>query len=162
MSVQSISQSETGEAVLCWRNTRSLAFLFLACITALGCERLGPPEVMRTGTVAGLVRVGGQPIMGGWIEFMPVDGAIGHLRTAPIGPDGRFSIAGVAVGTNAMRLTEPKTGRLNGRAVAIALRRFAEFTNPIRPTIREGENAPMDIDLYQEAAQFPHGGGPKG
>jgi hypothetical protein len=132
--------------------------VLMAFLPSLACERLGPPEVMPTATASGIVRVGRQPITGGWIEFMPVEGAIGHLRTSPIGPDGRFRVTGVAVGKNAVRLSEPKTGQLPERTIGISLRRFAEFTNPIRPTIRAGENPPMDIDLYHEAARFPRGG----
>src|SRR5215212_6208285 len=75
----------------------------------LGCgEELGP-EPMPTARVAGRVRIGDRPVRGGWVEFMPVEGTVGRLRSAPLGPDGRFADDRVAVGTNAIRLVAPRS-----------------------------------------------------
>jgi hypothetical protein len=74
---------------------------------ALGCgEELGP-EPMPTARAAGRVRVGDRPVRGGWVEFLPVDGTVGLLRSAPVNPDGTFADDRVAVGTVAIRLVDP-------------------------------------------------------
>src|SRR5262249_19496563 len=66
----------------------------------IGCsEELGP-ERMETATVSGIVREGLRPVGGGWIEFTPIDGAVGLLRSAPIQPDGHFVVDRVALGKN--------------------------------------------------------------
>ena len=76
----------------------------VATFASAGCsEELGP-EPMPSASVAGRVVRGGDPIGRGWVEFLPVDGTVGRLRSARIGPDGRFRADGVAVGRVGLRI----------------------------------------------------------
>ena len=80
--------------------------LAVACATfaSSGCsEELGP-EPMPMAAVSGVVVRSGDPIGRGWVEFLPVDGTVGRLRSARIGPDGRFRTDGVAVGRVGLRI----------------------------------------------------------
>lgn len=115
-------------------------FVVLAALLA-GCrEELGP-VVARTARVTGEVRVGGIPVRGGWIEFGPIDGTVGNLRTAPIGRDGRFDATGVAVGRNRIGLAQ----------APIAMQRQFRLTDsPIVRDIPAG-GAELSIDLLVEA-----------
>src|SRR5258708_2926577 len=77
---------------------RSRSGLAGVVLIAAGCsEELGP-EVFRTTRVEGTVRIAGQPVTSGWVEFQPVEGAQGNLRSAPIRKDGSFAAEGVPVG----------------------------------------------------------------
>ncbi len=88
--------------------------------------------------------VRGQPVRGGWIEFIPVEGTTGHLRSAPIGKDGRFVADRVPVGRNVIALVDPPIDRSFARL-------FLSFSSPIRRTIAAGTSKPMIIDLFEEA-----------
>lgn len=120
--------------------TTLAALLFLSCA---GCgEELGRDPSVTT-RVAGTVRIGPKPITGGWVEFSPFDGAVGPLRSAPIGPDGSYAIDGVAVGTNAVAII--------GAPLPESYRwRFNSLASPIRLEIRRGDPARVDVDLMQE------------
>jgi hypothetical protein len=119
-----------------------------------GCELLGPAEDMPSAEVTGSVQLAGQPLTGGWVELMPIEGAIGHLRSGPIGPDGRFKISGAAVGKNAVRLVNPAAPGLPAVVLGVPMRRFEDYTNPMRRNLKSGLNGPIDIDLLDEAAKF--------
>jgi hypothetical protein len=111
---------------------------------APGCrEELGPTP-MPTTRVTGSVREGAQPIRGGWIEFLPVDGTVGNLRSAPIGPDGRFVADGVAVGKNQIGLVAAPIRTLPAR-------RFLTTSSPVRRAIPGGPTTDLTIDLIEEA-----------
>lgn len=118
---------------------------FVAVIVlASGCaEELGP-ESMPTTRVTGVVREGTSPVGGGWIEFFPVDGTVGNLRTAPIRTDGSFTADRVAVGENRICLAQtpvdPRLGRM-----------FTVFSSTIRRQIPAGPSTTLEIDLYEEA-----------
>jgi hypothetical protein len=98
---------------------------------------------MATTRVTGRVHVASSPVVGGWVEFFPVDGTMGHLRSAPIAPDGRFVAGWVAVGKNAIRIFQPKCERPVDN-------RFLQFTTPIRRTIAPGQATEIDLDLDRE------------
>ncbi len=120
-----------------------------------GCGKLGPPEDFPSSRVVGKVRVNSVPVAGGWIEFLPIDGAKGHLRSAPIGADGRFELTRVANGTNAVRLVRPKGPVPMGRA-------FEQFhTSPIRRTIGPGARVEIDVNLADEARRIGQPGSPR-
>ena len=128
---------------------RTLGWALLVGVVALmgGCsEELGPVP-MPVARVRGIVTEGDRPVSGGWIEFIPVDGTIGNLRSAPLRRDGQFDTDGVAIGTNAIRLVH----------ASIATRpfqgRFGAFTSPIRRQITAGSSAAIRIDLVEEAAR---------
>jgi hypothetical protein len=122
--------------------------LFALSWAGLGCrEELGP-EAMPTAKVAGRVHLGGRPIRGGWIEFLPAEGTVGTLRSARVRPDGTFEADRVAVGTNAIRLLAPKAeGPLpvDGRLLQGYL---------IRRTVPEGGTDTMEIDLRDESRRL--------
>lgn len=112
--------------------------------SAPGCgEELGPVPFPTT-RVAGRVSEGPQPIRGGWIEFLPVDGTVGDLRSAPIGRDGSFDADKVAIGLNQIGLADAPSG-------AILAPRFPTFRSPIRRVIPAGQSTPLNIDLVEEA-----------
>jgi hypothetical protein len=110
----------------------------------LGCgEELGP-ELMPTARVAGRVHVGGRPVRGGWVEFLPVEGTVGRLRSAALRPDGRFADDRVAVGTNAIRLVDPSAD------VAMPGGRLFQQRYLIRRVLPPQGTAALDIDLQDE------------
>jgi hypothetical protein len=113
-----------------------------------GCsEELGP-ERMETTRVIGEVQEGSYPVRGGWVEFAPVDGTVGLMRSAPIGPDGRFAADRVAVGVNRVGVV--------GAPLRVAGRRrlFETLRTPIRRTIPGGPSTTVAIDLLDEEVQF--------
>ena len=116
---------------------------------------MGPPETMPTAEVTGSVHLGRKPLTGGWVELMPIEGAIGHLRSGMIGPDGGFRIAGAAVGKNAVRLVNPTAPGLPDYVLGVRVRTLQDYTNPMRRTLKAGLNEPFDINLLDEAAKFP-------
>jgi hypothetical protein len=117
--------------------------------------------------VQGIVREGRRPISGGWIEFLPVDGTVGNLRSARIRSDGKFDADGVAIGPNAIRLINAPIETPADRQI------FSSNISPIRRKIEADASAPLEIDLVEEAIRFrvqrdremsratpPTGGGP--
>jgi len=119
------------------------------CVALLaGCrEELGPVKYPTT-RVTGQVREGGRPVAGGWIEFFPVDGTVGDLRSAPIAADGRFEASGVAVGRNAIDVVHapirwPEVRRLLSRQ-----------GKPIRRNLPPGTATTLTIDLLEEAIRL--------
>lgn len=118
----------------------------LAAIACLGpgCGEELRPELMPTARAAGRVHVGGRPVRGGWVEFLPLDGTVGRLRSAPLGPDGTFAEDRVAVGTNAIRLVDPMAdGPLPGG-------RLFQQGYLIRRSIPPPGTGTLDIDLRDE------------
>jgi hypothetical protein len=122
--------------------------LFLLSLVAFGCDSALGPERFRTVKVTGRIVEGRDPVKGGWIEFLPVDGTIGNQRSARIHADGSFQADKVAVGENALRLVNAPV-RLPGGA-----QRFGAFTTPIRRVISEHQAAPLVIDLIDEAVRY--------
>ncbi len=110
----------------------------------VGCARTLGPVPMPMARVRGVVHDGNGPVSGGWIEFMPVDGTVGNLRSARLGPDGSFDAEGVPVGEVAIRL---RNDRIDQDRV---LRLFGRFTSPIRRMIPAGPTASVKIDLAEE------------
>lgn len=132
-------------------NRRWLLVWLPFALLGAGCrEELGP-EPVRTARVVGRVHIRNQPVAGGWIEFYPVDGAIGPLRSARVRPDGTFTAEGVAIGPNAIKLTNPQLPPSIPRRDV-----YAPFgQNPfIRRTVKNGPETDVDIDLQDEWAQL--------
>lgn len=111
-----------------------------------GCRQELGPEHFPTALVAGRVARGGRPLEGGWLEFLPVDGAVGRLRTAPIGPDGTFRVDGVAVGINGVRVVAPRPAGPESRMLAQGYY--------IRREIPPGGVTGLEIDLGAEALEL--------
>jgi hypothetical protein len=121
--------------------------LALLVVTA-GCrEELGP-EPMPTTRVRGVVREGRRPVGGGWIEFVPVEGTVGNLRSAPLKPNGSFEADRVAIGRNVIGLAHAPTALPSSRI-------FETFTSPIRREIPGGSVTTLDLDLIEEAFRRP-------
>ncbi len=120
------------------------AILGLASVLLVsGCaEELGSTK-KPAAHVAGRVHVGGLPVGGGWIEFYPVDGTVGDLRSAPLGKDGTFEATKVAVGSNLIRIVHPPpSSRVPDP--------FRQTYSPIRRQIR-GPSDRIEVDLLEEA-----------
>lgn len=132
-----------------WRPPRAFApGLLLLATLPVGCaEELGP-EPMETTTVAGRVLLGGRPVGECWIEFLPTDGTVGRLRSAPVDAAGRFTADGVARGAVAIRvvgLTRPDAGL--DPIVSAYLARIRD----VYLIRRRVEGGPLTIDLAEEA-----------
>ena len=126
-------------------------FILLAILAGLpACSEEFGPTPPPTATVRGRVHIGGSPIRAGWVEFYPVDGAVGNLRSAPLRPDGTFEVTRVALGPNLIRLAhpgpQPPTPYLDPRAFRLFQRTFS----PIRRTFSDPVES-IDLDLREEA-----------
>ncbi len=111
-------------------------------ILVSGCaEEIGPrskPTVSISGRVTAQ---GGRPVGGGWIEFLPVDGTVGDLRSARLKPDGTFEADRVARGSNAIRLVDPPPD-------VDVPRLFQDFGTPIRREV-DGSTA-LELNVRDE------------
>lgn len=115
----------------------------LACLAACGCsEELGP-EVIPSTTASGVVLASGRPVSRGWVELHPVDGTLGVITTARIGPDGRFRFDRAPVGEVVVRLSGAPLGDRN-------LIPLLRSITPIRRRTTSPEGAPMTIDVDRE------------
>ena len=92
-----------------------------------------------------MLREGSRPVSGGWIEFFPVEGTVGNLRSARVRADGSFEADGVAVGENLIRLVNAPV-ELSG-----ATQLFGSFQSPIRRVI-------ADRDGYADGCRPGRGG----
>jgi hypothetical protein len=126
---------------------RSIALAWLA-VGAPGCsEELGPERMIVT-RVKGVVRQGQSPVSGGWIEFMPVEGTVGKLRSARIRNDGSFEAEHVPVGLNLIRLANAPLGSVG------AERLFGSYRSPVRRIVPAHSTLPLVIDVVDEAILF--------
>jgi hypothetical protein len=130
------------------RRAAGITMLIGMAFSSGGCaDTLGPvPRPMAR--VRGVVREGGRPVTGGWIEFVPVDGTVGNLRSARIGADGSFDAVGVAVGENAIRLVNDRVAKTP------YLRLFGDYVSPIRRDIPARPTDGLRIELVEEAVRF--------
>ena len=111
-----------------------------------GCSEETPPVRFATTRVRGFAHSGKQPVVGGWVEFMPIDGTVGNLRVAPIDRAGRFDIDGVAVGRNVVGLVHTDLGPPFSAF-------FSTYLTPVRRHIPAGDVHELDFDLIVEAAR---------
>jgi hypothetical protein len=126
---------------------RTLAGAGLVLLLTACSEELHPVH-FRSTVVKGVVREGTRPVSRGWIEFFPVDGTVGNLRSARLNGDGSFEATGVAVGENLIRF-EYAAIETPGAAQL-----FRSYGSPIRRVITDQPSAPLDIDLVDEAIRF--------
>jgi hypothetical protein len=119
--------------------------LVAVLVVVAGCrEELGPVQFPAT-RVRGRVVERGQPVAGGWIEFVPIEGTVGDRRSAPLAADGRFEVSGVAVGRNVIGLVNAPIRWPDGRKL------FHGQGSPIRRDIPRGAATTLTIDLLTEA-----------
>ncbi len=133
---------------------RSLLCISLILV-GIGCSAELGPEKLPTSDVKGRVRLSGQPIASGWVEFWPVGGTLGNFRVAPIRPDGTFEIRGVAVGTNRIVLAHVPLREIltfNGRVAGHIFMNLP--TSPIELQIKADGNAPIELDLGMIANEY--------
>jgi hypothetical protein len=124
-----------------------MTMLVLGLLLA-GCTQELGPVPMRLTRVQGVVREGKRPVSGGWIEFFPVEGTIGNLRSARLRPDGFFDVDRVPVGPNLIRLVN---ARIESPGAA---RLFSAYSSPIRRQIPEQPGEPISVDLVEELIRF--------
>ncbi|MGO9465788.1 MAG: hypothetical protein ACLQIB_48125 [Isosphaeraceae bacterium] len=117
-------------------------------IGSAGCAKVVGPERMPVTALSGVVTEGRRPVGGGWIEFIPVDGTIGTLRSARLNTDGSFQAKGVAVGVNLVRIV---SAPIESPAIA---RFVGSFASPIRRVASLLDRQPLAIDLLDETIQF--------
>jgi hypothetical protein len=133
-----------------WRRALAAsALLFLS--SSIGCTQILGPEQMPVAEVSGRVTQRGAPVKSGWIEFVPVDGTVGRMRSARLDSNGSFHATKVPVGQNLVRLVNVNIESNVGERVAHDIRQiFGAFTSPIRRTIAANRNPPLEIDLVAE------------
>jgi hypothetical protein len=118
--------------------------LFAVAFFSIGCDDVLGPEKMPVAIVDGKVSQRGKPVTRGWIEFIPVDGAVGRMRSARLHSDGTFHATKVPVGVILIRL-------VNIDWEPIQMRRFfGVFSSPIRRSVSQNNNLPLEIDLADE------------
>ncbi len=134
---------------------RFVGFGLLGTISLLaGCsEELGP-EVMPTTRVQGSVTVAGRPVTSGWIEFIPIEGTVGNMRSARIGRDGSFRVDRVAVGKLAVGVANVPPRAVMTSFGPVSLGLFNGMRTPIRRTIPGGSVTRVDLDLAEEAQAY--------
>jgi hypothetical protein len=98
--------------------------------------------------VRGTVREGTRPLSDGWIEFFPVNGTVGNLRSARLRADGSFEADGVAVGENLIRFVNAQIESPRGAQL------FASYSSPIRRVISDRPAPPVEVDLVEEAIRY--------
>jgi hypothetical protein len=113
-------------------------------LCSIGCRDVLGPEKMRVVTVDGQLTQGKKNVTRGWIEFVPVDGTVGRMRSARVLEDGTFHATKVAVGINLIRLVNADIDDPDLR------RGFGSFASPIRRTITEGLGGRLEIDVFEE------------
>jgi hypothetical protein len=128
-----------------WFAALTLASVALA---AGGCKEELGPEHLPVAPVDGWVTERGRPVRGGWIEFFPVDGGKGDIRSARLKPDGSFHADRVAVGLNLIRLVNTDIQNID------AAHLFGSYQSPIRRTIPADRGDPLGIELVDEAIRW--------
>jgi hypothetical protein len=124
------------------------ALLIGAALLSCGCtEELGPVPMPVT-RVQGVVTEGRRPISGGWIEFLPVDGTVGNLRSARLKSDGSFDADGVPVGESVIRLVNAPIETPGYQQL------FSPSYTPLRRVISPHPSAPLKIDLVEEEIRY--------
>ncbi len=133
---------------------QSISWLRLAPVLALGLSLAGcrdalGPEPMPVARVSGKLTDGGRPVGGGWIEFYPVDGTVGRIRSTRVRANGSFETDGVPVGLNLVRVINQEVLTATG-----SKRIFGVYFSPIRRVIPAEPAGPISIDLLDEAIRL--------
>lgn len=114
-----------------------------------GCAEEWGAEPFPTSRVRGRVHQSGEPVTAGWLEFMPVDGTIGRLRSVSIGVNGNFEAEGIPIGRVALRLVGERPRRPEYAV-------FRQISLIRRSITEDGPNI-LDIDLEAERSMIASG-----
>lgn len=117
-----------------------------------GCDDELGPERFETTRVVGRVHMADRPVSRGWLEFAPVDGTRGNLRSARLRPDGTFTAEKVPVGRCALKLVDAGL-RPSGDPGLDRFLFIVEQVAAMRRTIAPG-GPPLEIDLRAEALEL--------
>ncbi|WP_169979163.1 hypothetical protein [Tautonia rosea] len=118
-------------------------------VLSAGCDQEWGPDGIPSAEVSGRIHCTGDPLTRGWLEFIPVDGTIGRLKSVSIRPDGTFLAEGVAPGVVAIRVV---AADLPGPEYSL----FGQIYL-IRREIRDAQANQIDIDLEQERRRVTSG-----
>jgi hypothetical protein len=118
-------------------------------LLALGCAEEFGPEPMPTTPVAGRVRLRGRPVEAGWIEFLPTEGTVGTLQSAPIASDGRFRADRVALGVVAIRIVGARLGPTGDPTLDRFLHAVRQAYVIRRDTRHNPDDMVIDLDVEQ-------------
>jgi hypothetical protein len=104
------------------------------------------PTTFDTTNVRGRLHVAGRPLTPGWVEFWPIDGTVGNLRSAPLGADGSFSATRVPVGRVLVRFVPAGRFTTQDSRLDALVVRCQGFDSPVRITIADHPDW-LDIDV---------------
>ena len=133
------------------------ALKFAAIVRTVFKEELGPERPARTTRVAGRVDFRGRPVGSGWLEFVPIEGTVGNLRSASLRQDGTFHVDRVPIGKVAIVLTLPEFER---RTIQVGDRRLGRFlaeahqSGFIKRVIPDERETRLNLDLEVEQSVF--------
>ena len=116
-------------------------------ILATGCGKVLGPESFKTTRVTGTIHAGTKTYDNGWIEFVPIEGTVGVMRSGRIHPGGTFEVDRVALGTNSVGIFGANFSREYNSV-------FNTLSTPIRRKITDSSTTPLDIDLMVERARY--------
>ncbi len=117
-------------------------WLVLFMISLAGCSQELPLPAVPKVIVKGKLSRGGRPLDRGWVEFVPVDGGSGVLRSGSIKPDGSFEVTSIGPGLHGIRVIVPRDRSFYP---------FDQFFSPIRRSITAEPNQFFDINLDNES-----------
>lgn len=120
-----------------------------------GCrDMLGPPHPA-TATVRGRLLLHGRPIGPCFVEFQPIDGTVGDLRSGRVDAGGRFTVTRVPIGRVGIRVVGP-TLRTGDPPLDVFLHRIGQSYAIHRDIDAHASNlAPIDlvVEAYRLAAE---------
>ncbi len=122
--------------------------------TVVGCTSELGPESFPASRAEGTVRIAGTPVSSGWLEFVPAEGTMGNLRSAPIHRDGSYGVDGVPRGRVVIRLVGVYGPPIPTSLGPVERSSFRSFLSPIRRVIDGDATSHLDLDLALEAEAY--------
>lgn len=111
---------------------------------AAGCSEERPDPAFPLVAVQGRIQRNGQPLQSGWVEFVPVDGGQGVMKSGPIESNGHYLATGLGPGLHGVRVIVPRDKSFFP---------FDQFFSPIRRTLSAEPVQTLDIDLSAESTK---------
>lgn len=137
-----MARGATMKSFIC--RPKILSGFILCVIMAAGCTEERPDPAFPLVTVQGRIQRNGQPLSSGWVEFVPVDGGQGVMKSGPIESNGQYKATGLGPGLHGVRVIVPRDKSLFP---------FDQFFSPIRRTLSAEPVQTFDIDLSAESAK---------